>query len=101
MLVKGDTPKESLKDFDFSVISFFKPTDLESVEIDGFFEGAQKHFNKKLEDKAWSDRSLGWFRVNLDETPELAILDAEKPNQVVVGSGLSRPLNFKKIDKLS
>ncbi len=39
-LIKGDTPQEALKDYDFSVISFFRPTDLDSVEVDSFFEGA-------------------------------------------------------------
>ena len=40
---------------------------------------------------------MGWFRVDLEATPEYAVFDPEKPNQVIVGPFMSRPLNMKKI----
>ena len=44
---------------------------------------------------------MGWFRVDLEATPEYAVFDPEKPNQVIVGPFMSRPLNMKKMEDQS
>ena len=46
----------------------------------------------------WRDRNVGFFQVNLDETPELAMCDPNVPNQFIVGPGLRRELNFQTLE---
>ena len=96
-MVAGDTPQEVLKDYEFSVISFYKPSDETSVEIDALMEGAEEYMEKKMRIGDWSKRNVGWFRVNLEETPELAIDDPTVSDQVVVGPGMSRMIHFAKV----
>ena len=76
------------------MISFYKPSDETSVEVDALMEGAEEYMEKKMRIKDWTKRNVGWFRVNLEETPELAIDDPTVSDQVVVGPGMSRMIHF-------
>ena len=73
-MVTGDKPEEVLVDYDFSVVSFFRSTEKDSVEIDSYLDNAKVLFEKQIADGTWSARgNIGWFRVDLDEHPTLAI----------------------------
>ena len=43
-LKNDDEVTEIAAEFDFTVISFYNPSDAASVEVDSYMEGAQKHF---------------------------------------------------------
>ena len=44
-LNNDDDVKEIASRFDFTVVSFYKPSDERSVEVDSFMDGAQNYFN--------------------------------------------------------
>ena len=48
LMLAEDNPEELLKEYDISVISFFKPSEPESVEIDSIFDDAIKLFNENV-----------------------------------------------------
>lgn len=73
-----------LRSHDFNVISFFKPSEPETVEIDAIMEQSKELFESKIESGEWTKRSVGWFRVDLDKNPEMA-WDTGKPSQIVMG----------------
>jgi len=54
LMKAGDKPEVVLKDYDFAFISFFKPSDPESVEIDSLLEGAQSVFESKVKNGTWT-----------------------------------------------
>ena len=47
-LSNGDDVLEIASRFDYTVVSFYKPSDAKSVEVDGFMDGAQAYFNMKI-----------------------------------------------------
>lgn len=97
-MVTGDKPEELLKDYDFSVVSFYKKSDKASVEVDAYMENAKALFESKIADGSWSARGkVGWFRVELDEHSSLAVSENQEPDQMVVGKGLTRFVHFIKM----
>lgn len=80
LLQASDKPEEVLKEKEFSVMSFYNASDAESVELDALVEGAMKYFENKVRIGDWSKRSVAWFRVDLEATPELALADPKKPD---------------------
>ncbi len=72
-LTIADMPPKFLEENEFSYVSFYKKSDPTSVEVDKYMEGAKAFLDAKIEDGTWSGRSLGWFRCDLDEYPEMAI----------------------------
>ena len=73
-LREGDDVKyEVFKDgMEFGIVSFHKPSNETSNEIDGLFESAKARFEQMLDEGVLSPRKVGWFRVNIDEFPDLA-----------------------------
>lgn len=47
-----------------------------------------------MDDMITEIRTLGWFRINLDETPELGIEDDAEPNVVIFGLGMTKKTHF-------
>ena len=39
-------------------------------------------------------RSLGWFKVNIEDNPDLKMEGIDKPNQIITGHRLMKQLNF-------
>lgn len=76
---------------DFAVISFYKSSDALSVEIDGLFDGASVQMEKMIEDGAISQRTISWYRLDIDEFPDMA-LKADKSTQLII----SKLGNYKK-----
>ena len=74
-LNNDDDIKEISSKFDYTVVSFFKPSDAKSVEVDGFMDGAQAFFNLKIEQKYWDPRNVGWLRVDIENNPDSAMSD--------------------------
>ena len=87
-----------MEKYDFSVISFYTPSSKESEQIDEYMDYVKIKFDQKMRDEEWSQRSLGWFRVDIEALPELSY-DQQKnePNQMVIQpkTGLSQLLNTK------
>ena len=48
LMTKDDKPEDLLPNYEFSVISFFRPSDPDSVEIDSIFDDAVKYFNDQI-----------------------------------------------------
>ena len=95
---KDDDIKQLMEKYDFSVISFYSPSSKESEQIDEYMDYVKIKFDQKMRDEEWSQRSLGWFRVDIESLPELSY-DQEKnePNQMVIQpkTGLSKLLNIR------
>jgi len=50
------------------------------VEIDDFFEMAKVRVDQKIRDEESGPRNLGWFRVDIEAHPDMAIKDDGKPD---------------------
>ena len=74
-LKNGDDIKEITMSYEFAVVSFYKPSDEKSVEVNGFFEGAFSHFNEMMWKNEWEQREVGWFRVNMETENEIKMSD--------------------------
>ena len=86
--ITGDvTPAEATAFHDFVVISFHT-NDPETKDIDSIMEGAKRYFDKKVADGDWEDRSLGWYRINLDQDPDYAVTtESRDSDQMISGFG--------------
>ena len=67
-LQEDDDIAEMLKLHEFTVISFFNSDD-HAIEIDSLMDGAKAIFDKKVADREWPERSLGWYRADLEKYP--------------------------------
>ena len=95
-LKTGDSIEFLTAAYDFSVISFFKGSDDESVKVDAFMEGAQKIFGTNIAEKEWTSRNVGWFRVDIETDPDMAYSD--QPDQLVMSkTGLKRQIHFSPV----
>ena len=74
-LKNDDNIKEIATEADFTVVSFYKPSDEKSVEVDAFMEGAQAFFNKKIENDEWNPRNVLWLRVDIENNPKIKMSD--------------------------
>lgn len=73
-MVTGDKPEELLKEYDFSVVSFYKKSDKASVEVDAYMDNAKVLLEGKIADGSWTSRpKVGWFRIELEEHSSLAV----------------------------
>ena len=72
-LVNGDDPSEKLNPFDFGIITFYKESDADSVEINNLFEEAETALAEKLGQEEYDSRKIGWFKVDFEKTPTLAM----------------------------
>ena len=98
LLQAGDKPTDFTKEYQFSVISFWKPSDEYATMIHEIVEGAHKYFSKKVRTGVWGKRSVGWFKVDLDVTPELAFYeDKTRSDQAVIGPGIHRFTHFDRV----
>ena len=98
LLGEGENPIEATKDYQFSVVSFYSPSNEASMEIQEMIEGGIKYFNNKIRIGDWGQRQVGWFKVDIDATPELAYNpDKIVPDQAVIGPGVHRLIHFAKI----
>ena len=61
------------------------------------FEAAEVALEKKLGEEKYKERNIGWFKIDIEKTPELAMDDSGKINQMVVARGMSRMIHFGKI----
>ena len=62
------------------MISYFDPNDTSSVEVDKIVEEGMKYFENKIRIRDWHERSVGWYRVDLSVTPELALDEDKMPD---------------------
>ena len=67
-LKNGDNLEELTTAYDFAVISFYKPSDEKSVELQKYIEGAQAYFNTMIDEESgkWQPREVGWFKVDIE-----------------------------------
>ena len=96
-MTADDKPEDLITPYEFSVISFYKSSDADSVEVDSFMAGAKALLENKIKVGSWSPRNIGWFRVDIDKYPDLALDKSGKPDQMVVGPGLRRMIHFVKL----
>ena len=69
-LTDRDSLTDILEDYDFAIISFFKPSDPASVEMDSFFDGAKEDFDARVADGRTSPRKVAWFKVDIEKLPQ-------------------------------
>ena len=43
------------------------------MDLDELMEGAKLKVDKAIADEEWESRNIGWFRIDLDKHPELAL----------------------------
>ena len=95
-LENGTDIREITKKYEFSVVSFYKPSDEKSTEVDGFVKGAFDLFSKRMESGEWEKREVGWYRIDIENQTEIKMSD--EPDQLIVTrDGLSRLVHFQKI----
>ena len=93
----ADMPPKFLEDNEFSFVSFYNKSDSDSVLLDSYVDGAKAFLEKKISDGEWKERSLGWFRCDLDEHPEMAIDGSGRADMMMTGYGNRRMLGFSKM----
>ena len=60
--------------------------------------GAQAFMNDMIEKGEWTARDVGWYSVDVEAHPDLALTD--EPNQMVISrQGPRRFINFGKMDE--
>ena len=86
--------------YDFSVISFWKPSQPDSVVFEDYFELAKILFDQKTRDKEWQSRKIGWFRIDIEALPEYAHSVNNQPDQIVMSkeTGMYRFLGLSKTE---
>ena len=81
-LTNSDDVKELTGACDFALISFYKPSDEQNVEVQGIIEEAFTYWQKMLYGdngaNNWEPRQVGWFKVNVDTEDKTRI--SEEPN---------------------
>lgn len=96
-IVTGEDPGKILDGKGFSIVSFYRSSDADSVEIDSLMEGAEYILERKVESKEWKPREVGWFRIDLDKAPDLGLEDDMQPDQYMFAPGMRRALHFEKV----
>ena len=92
--LEGEEETASLLDkYEFSIVSFYN-SEKESREINALLEGTKAIVEGKIASGEWSERNLGWFRVDLDKHPEMTINEEIAPDQMISGHGWRRTLGF-------
>lgn len=78
---------EVFKDFDFSVIHFFRPSDSNSVAVKELFDGAKQEFEQGIDQGSISPRKVGWYSIDMDDFEDELPFDKEqvKSEQLVLG----------------
>ena len=62
---------EILAKHDFTFVSFYKPSDSGSQELQDLFDDAQYYMTNKMRVGDWAKRDVGWYRIDMEATPEL------------------------------
>ena len=68
-----------LAQYDFAVVSFYN-SDPKALEVDATMEGAKNIIESKIAAGEWSERNLGWFRVDIEKHPELYVNENPRPD---------------------
>ena len=93
-----DIIESSLNEHEFALISFWYPSKSKSAQTNGYMLGAQAYMNDMMEKQEWAKRDVGWYSVDVDAHPDLALTD--EPNQMLITkSGRKRFINFSKMDE--
>ena len=93
-----DIIESSLNEHEFALISFWYPSQSKSAQTNGYMLGAQAYMNDMMEKQEWAKRDVGWYSVDVDAHPDLALTD--EPNQMLITkSGRKRFINFSKMDE--
>ena len=87
-----------LKANEFNVLSMYVGSDTEDRQAsDGLMEDAKAALDKMLQDEGLPERSIGWFRADIEKYPDLDLKHDGLSSQLVMSSkyNLDRRLNFK------
>ncbi len=63
--------EDAFEGHDFTFISFFTD-DEEAKKVDDLMEDVKIYVDKQIEKGDWHDRSIGWYRANTTEHPEIS-----------------------------
>ena len=87
---------ELLAKHDFTVLSMYLGSDKESKEIDSVMDGAKSAFEKMLKDNSLPERSVGWYRADIEKHPELDMQGIGMTDQMVLShkNDVSRFIHF-------
>ena len=86
-----------LKANEFNVLSMYVGSDTENRKAsDGLMEDAKAALEKMLQDEGLPERSIGWFRADIEKYPDLDLGRTGHANQLVMSRkyNLDRLLNF-------
>ena len=86
-----------LKANEFNVLSMYVGSDTENRKAsDGLMEDAKAALEKMLQDEGLPERSIGWFRADIEKYPDLDLARTGHANQLVMSRkyNLDRLLNF-------
>ena len=61
-----------MNEHEFAVVSF-KTADPKSEEVDRLMEGAKLYVEQKIADGEWTQRDIGWDRIDLMKYPDLSV----------------------------
>ena len=94
---KQEDPINYLEQHKFAVVSFFNNS-AEAKEVDALMEGAKRILDEKVKSGDWTERDVGWYRLNFEENPELDENGDGQPDQLVISNehNLSRQIHFSK-----
>ena len=89
--------EDVLKANEFNVLSMYVGSDTENRKAsDGLMEDAKAALEKMLQDEGLPERSIGWFRADIEKYPDLDLGRTGHANQLVMSRkyNLDRLLNF-------
>ena len=85
-IMSGDSPEELLNKHEFSVVSFFDSSP-ESLAVHGYVEASKIFLEAQIASGEWTDRNIGWFKIDLEKYPDLNTSEGGRPDQMITGGG--------------
>ena len=88
--------KEEFEKHEFNVLSMYLGSDSDSKEVDALMESAKTAFETLLKDNELPERSVGWFRTDIEKYPDLDMQGIGMADQMVIHTKneLSRFLHY-------
>ena len=88
--------KEEFEKYEFNVLSMYMGSDSETKEVDALMEPAKAAFEDLLKTNDLPERSVGWFRADIEKYPDLDMQGIGMADQMVINTKneLSRFLHY-------
>ena len=95
-LTTTDGMKEEFEKYEFNVLSMYMGSDSETKEVDALMEPAKAAFENLLKTNDLPERSVGWYRADIEKHPELDMQGIGMTDQMVLShkNDVSRFIHF-------